>query len=74
VDRAERQRGVRLAREEMQGALEWPLMLNGRADLETATAEIVDVALGGDCELCDRNHRNGDCSFRQADWTGEGAA
>jgi hypothetical protein len=60
VDRARRQRGVRLAWEELQCALEWFSGLGG-GGLETATIGILDVVFGGKCELCNHSHRNGKC-------------
>lgn len=71
VERAERERIVRVAREEIQAAIEWTHVLARGRDLEMATTGILDVGVGGECDLCEKKHRNRECWFHSADWTNE---
>lgn len=62
VESEERERVVRLAREEMQSALDFVQKeCEEILTLEKVTTGILDVGNGGECELCNGRERNGEC-------------
>ncbi|CZR57030.1 uncharacterized protein PAC_06919 [Phialocephala subalpina] len=65
IYRVDREKAIRLAREEIQGVLEFAFVkVPGFRPLEPVSSGILDVRVGRECEYCDLGgHRNGDCEL-----------
>lgn len=65
IDMIDRERELRLAREEIQGVLEFVFVQDANyKPLEVASTGIMGVRSGVKCEFCDvGGHRNGDCEL-----------
>ncbi|KAE8451516.1 hypothetical protein EG329_003589 [Mollisiaceae sp. DMI_Dod_QoI] len=64
IARKDREKALRLAREEIQGALEFAFVkVPSFRPLGTASTGILDVIPSMECEHCGFGHRNGDCEL-----------
>ncbi len=67
VGKVEREKALRMARQELQGVMEFflkvPALAAGWKELDRGTTGILEEVAEEDleCQYCDKRHRNGDC-------------